>query len=141
MPSLDEHGLWGKQAEAIRNVEKSLAEDHPRSLIQMATGSGKTFTAANICYRLIKHANAERILFLVDRSNLGKQTKLEFDKFTIPETQRKFPAEYKPSGSRPARSWRGSVPADRSAIQALTPEVAHRSILRMLRGWIRGSSA
>jgi type I restriction enzyme R subunit len=94
LPPLDEHGLWGKQAEAIRNVEQSLAEDRPRSLIQMATGSGKTFTAANICYRLIKHANARRILFLVDRSNLGKQTRLEFDKFTIPETQRKFSAEY-----------------------------------------------
>lgn len=94
MPPLDEHGLWGKQAEAIRNVEKSLANDRPRSLIQMATGSGKTFTAANISYRLIKHANAKRILFLVDRSNLGKQTRLEFDKFAIPETQRKFPAEY-----------------------------------------------
>jgi type I restriction enzyme R subunit len=94
LPPLDERGLWGKQAEAIRNVERSLAEDHPRSLIQMATGSGKTFTAANLCYRLIKHADAKRVLFLVDRSNLGKQTKLEFDKFTIPETQRKFPAEY-----------------------------------------------
>ncbi len=94
MPPLDERGLWGKQAEAIRNLELSLAEDHPRSLIQMATGSGKTFTAANLCYRLIKHADARRILFLVDRSNLGRQAKLEFDKFTIPETQRKFPAEY-----------------------------------------------
>jgi len=94
MPPLDERGLWGKQAQAILNVEQSLAEDHPRSLIQMATGSGKTFTAANICYRLIKHADAKRVLFLVDRSNLGKQTRLEFDKFTIPETQRKFPAEY-----------------------------------------------
>jgi len=94
MPPLDERGLWGKQAEAIRNLEQSLAEDRPRSLIQMATGSGKTFTAASLCYRLIKHADAKRILFLVDRSNLGKQAKLEFDKFTIQETQRKFPAEY-----------------------------------------------
>ena len=94
MPALDERGLWGKQAEAIRNLEQSLAQDRPRSLIQMATGSGKTFTAANVCYRLIKHADAKRILFLVDRSNLGKQAKLEFDKFTIQETQRKFPAEY-----------------------------------------------
>jgi type I restriction enzyme R subunit len=94
MPPLDERGLWGKQAEAIRNLERSLAQDHPRSLIQMATGSGKTFTAANMCYRLIKHADAKRILFLVDRANLGKQAKLEFDKFTIQETQRKFPAEY-----------------------------------------------
>ena len=94
MPELDETGLWGKQATAIRNVETSIAQNRPRSLIQMATGSGKTFTAATICYRLIKHANAKRILFLVDRSNLGKQTKLEFDKFSIPETKRKFPAEY-----------------------------------------------
>jgi type I restriction enzyme R subunit len=94
MPPLDERGLWGKQAEAIRNLERSLAEDRPRSLIQMATGSGKTFTAASLCYRLIKHADAKRVLFLVDRSNLGKQAKLEFDKFTIHETQRKFPAEY-----------------------------------------------
>ena len=94
MPPIDERGLWGKQATAIRNLEQSLAKDHPRSLIQMATGSGKTFTAADACYRLIKHADAKRILFLVDRANLGKQAKLEFDKFAIPETQRKFPAEY-----------------------------------------------
>ena len=94
MPTLDIHDLWNVQVVAIQNLESSLREDHPRSLIQMATGSGKTFTAANICYRLIKHANAKRILFLVDRSNLGKQTKLEFDKFAIPETKRKFPAEY-----------------------------------------------
>jgi type I restriction enzyme R subunit len=94
MPPLDNPQLWDVQATAIRNLEESLHDDRPRSLIQMATGSGKTFTAANICYRLIKHADAKRILFLVDRSNLGKQTKLEFDKFVIPDTQRKFPAEY-----------------------------------------------
>ena len=94
MPSLDTARLWEVQAAAIRNLEQSLREDHPRSLIQMATGSGKTFAAANISYRLIKWAGAKRILFLVDRSNLGKQTRLEFDKFDIPETQRKFPAEY-----------------------------------------------
>jgi type I restriction enzyme R subunit len=94
MPPLDIAALWSVQITAIQNLESSLRKDQPRSLIQMATGSGKTFTAANICYRLIKHADAKRILFLVDRSNLGKQTKLEFDKFQIPETKRKFPAEY-----------------------------------------------
>ena len=94
MPPLNEAGLWGKQGEAIRNLEVSLAKDRPRALIQMATGSGKTFTAANVSYRLVRHADARRILFLVDRSNLGRQTKLEFDKFTIADTQRKFPAEY-----------------------------------------------
>ena len=94
MPELDNPRLWEVQATAIRNLERSLREDRPRALIQMATGSGKTFTAANLCYRLIRHADAKRILFLVDRSNLGKQTKLEFDKFVIADTQRKFPAEY-----------------------------------------------
>jgi type I restriction enzyme, R subunit len=94
MPELDATGLWAVQARAVRNTEQSLREDRPRALIQMATGSGKTFAAANLCYRLIRHADATRILFLVDRSNLGKQAKHEFDKFVIQETQRKFPAEY-----------------------------------------------
>ena len=94
MPELDNPRLWEVQATAICNLEASLREDRPRALIQMATGSGKTFTAANTCYRLIRHADAKRILFLVDRSNLGRQTKLEFDKFVIADTQRKFPAEY-----------------------------------------------
>jgi type I restriction enzyme R subunit len=94
MPELDATRLWEVQAEAIANLEESLRDDRPRALIQMATGSGKTFTAANACYRLIRHADAKRILFLVDRSSLGEQTKLEFDKFDVPDTQRKFPAEY-----------------------------------------------
>jgi len=94
MPDVNTADLWSVQVDAIQNLEASLREDHPRSLIQMATGSGKTFVAANIAYRLIKHADAKRILFLVDRSNLGRQAKLEFDKFQIPETKRKFPAEY-----------------------------------------------
>jgi type I restriction enzyme, R subunit len=94
MPELDSKGLWEVQARAIARLEESLQEDRPRALIQMATGSGKTFTAANIAYRLIRHADAKRVLFLVDRSSLGEQTKLEFDKFDVPDTQRKFPAEY-----------------------------------------------
>jgi len=94
MPVLDNPRLWEVQASAICNLEDSLRDDRPRSLIQMATGSGKTFTAANASYRLIRHADAARILFLVDRANLGKQAKLEFDKFDIADTQRKFTAEY-----------------------------------------------
>jgi type I restriction enzyme R subunit len=94
MPELDVRGLWKVQARAVANLEQSLREDRPRSLIQMATGSGKTFTAANISYRLIKHADAKRVLFLVDRKNLGKQAKQEFDQFAIVDTKRKFSAEY-----------------------------------------------
>ena len=66
----------------------------PRALIQMATGSGKTYTAANVAYRLIKEAGAQRILFLVDRSNLGTQTLKEFQHFTTPDDGRKFSELY-----------------------------------------------
>jgi type I restriction enzyme R subunit len=60
----------------------------------MATGSGKTFTAVNFVYRLIKHAKARRVLFLVDRNNLGLQTAKEFDQFVTPDDGRKFSELY-----------------------------------------------
>jgi type I restriction enzyme, R subunit len=66
--------LWSAQIEAIRNLERSLAANKRRALIQMATGSGKTYTAVNFVYRLIKLAGARFVLFLVDRGNLGDQT-------------------------------------------------------------------
>lgn len=94
MPALSPAGLWPAQERAVLNLERSLAQNRPRSLIQMATGSGKTFTACNISYRLIKHADARRVLFLVDRANLGRQTLREFQSFVVPDTQRKFSDEY-----------------------------------------------
>jgi len=90
----DTRGLWPAQAEAIANLEQSLRENRPRALIQMATGSGKTFTAANVCYRLLRHAGARRILFLVDRANLGRQALKEFEGFTVPDDPRKFTELY-----------------------------------------------
>ena len=86
--------LWSAQVEAINNLEQSFAADRPRALIQMATGSGKTFTAVNFAYRLIKHARARRVLFLVDRNNLGRQTFKEFDQFVTPDDGRKFTELY-----------------------------------------------
>jgi type I restriction enzyme R subunit len=56
----------------------------------MATGSGKTFMAANLAYRLVQTAGAERVLFLVDRANLGRQTLREFQQFATPGDGRKF---------------------------------------------------
>jgi type I restriction enzyme R subunit len=87
-------GLRQCQVHAIVNVEQSLAEDRPRALIQMATGSGKTFAAVTLAYRLIKHANASRILFLVDRNNLGRQTFKEFQQYLTPDDGRKFTELY-----------------------------------------------
>jgi type I site-specific restriction endonuclease len=51
LPELDESRLWKVQARAIRNLEESFGRADPRALIQMATGSGKTFTAVNVAYR------------------------------------------------------------------------------------------
>ncbi len=94
MPPLNASGLWPVQERAIRNLEESLAAGRPRALVQMATGSGKTFMACNQAYRLIKHAGAQRVLFLVDRSNLGRQTLREFQGFTTPDEGRKFTELY-----------------------------------------------
>ena len=86
--------LWPAQAEAIGNLEQSFKDNRPRALIQMATGSGKTFTAANVCYRLLQYAGAQRILFLVDRANLGRQALREFQGFATPDDGRKFTELY-----------------------------------------------
>ncbi len=94
MPPLTEQGLWRPQIKAIRGLENSLTEGRPRSLVQMASGGGKTFTACNFSYRLIKHADAKRILFLVDRKTLGRQARNEFEQFTTPEEHRKFTELY-----------------------------------------------
>ncbi|MGH9343471.1 MAG: DEAD/DEAH box helicase family protein, partial [Terriglobia bacterium] len=90
MPPLIEEGLRAVQIRAIQGLEQSLAENRPRALIQMASGVGKTFTACNFSYRLIKHAGARRILFLVDRNTLGEQTLREFQTFVTPDDRRKF---------------------------------------------------
>ncbi len=89
-PELKTAPLRECQIDAVTSLEKSLAANRPRALIQMATGAGKTFTAVTQVYRLIKHAGAKRILFLVDRGNLGRQTVNEFQQFTTPDDGRKF---------------------------------------------------
>ena len=94
MPALADRDLWPAQKRAILKLEKSLADNRPRALIQMATGSGKTFTACNFIYRLIKFAGARRILFLVDRRTLGRQTLNEFQQFVTPDDGRKFTELY-----------------------------------------------
>ena len=94
IPKLDYENLWPCQTQAITNLEKSLSDNRERALIQMATGSGKTFTAVTFSYRLIKHAKAKRILFLVDRANLGRQALREFQTYTTPDDGRKFTELY-----------------------------------------------
>ncbi|MDR0523424.1 MAG: DEAD/DEAH box helicase family protein [Candidatus Methanoplasma sp.] len=80
-PPLDHSGFRACQVTAIANLEKSFSDNKPRALVQMATGAGKTYTAITSVYRLLKHAGAKRILFLVDTKNLGEQAESEFLSF------------------------------------------------------------
>ena len=94
LPSLDATGLRACQAEAIDGVEASLRASHPRALVQMATGAGKTYTACALAHRLLSHAGARRILFLVDRANLGTQTVAEFKGYRPPGSTLFFHEEF-----------------------------------------------
>lgn len=93
-PALDTRHLRDCQITAITNLEKSFSRNQPRALVQMATGSGKTFTAITAAYRLLKYARAHRILFLVDTRNLGEQAEQEFQAFTPNDDPRKFTELY-----------------------------------------------
>ncbi len=108
MPRLDGYDLRPAQREAILGVERSLqAGTHSRSLVQMATGAGKTYFAVTESFRLLQAANVQRILFLVDRNNLADQTLREFQNFTVPGDGRKFTELYnvnKLTGAGLARS-------------------------------------
>src|SRR5207249_3680357 len=94
MPPVHIPELWPNKVVAITNLERSLREDRPRALIQMATGTGKTLLAVTEVYRLIKFGGARRALFLVDRSNLGEQAEKEFQGFRTPDDNRKFTELY-----------------------------------------------
>jgi type I restriction enzyme, R subunit len=94
MPTLPEQKLRDCQIDAVTKLEESLGNNHPRALVHMATGAGKTLTAITSVYRLLKFGGAKRILFLVDTRNLGKQAHQEFMAYTPPDDGRKFTELY-----------------------------------------------
>lgn len=81
--------LWDNQLEAISGnqnetgVEQAFRQGKRKALVQMATGTGKTWMAAAEIHRMLKSGAASRVLFLVDRTNLGKQTRREFENFDV----------------------------------------------------------
>ncbi|WP_417794733.1 DEAD/DEAH box helicase family protein [Terasakiella pusilla] len=94
-PPLIQEGLRDCQITAITNLEESFKKDRPRALVQMATGSGKTFTAITASYRLLREPiSANRILFLVDTKNLGEQAEQEYMSFVPNDDNRKFTELY-----------------------------------------------
>ena len=94
LPVLETAGLRKCQIKAIKKLEASFSDDRPRALIQMATGSGKTYTAITSIYRLLKFADAKRVLFLVDTRNLGEQAEQEFMAYVPSDDNRKFTELY-----------------------------------------------
>jgi len=94
IPSLQTAGLRDCQIVAINNLEDSFRRNQPKALIQMATGSGKTFTAITAIYRLLTYAKAKRVLFLVDTKNLGEQAEQEFMAYMPNDDNRKFSELY-----------------------------------------------
>lgn len=94
IPVLPTEGLRDCQIKAINNLEASFKQAKPKALIQMATGSGKTFTAITFIYRLLKYAKAKRVLFLVDTKNLGEQAEQEFMSYVPNDDNRKFTELY-----------------------------------------------
>jgi len=95
MPVLDTNLLRPAQITAIGGIERSLAEQRfDRSLVQMATGAGKTHAAVTSAYRLLKHGGFNRVLFLVDRNNLADQTLAKFQNYRTPDDGRRFTEIY-----------------------------------------------
>ena len=94
LPTITTEDLRDCQKDAIAGLFNSFAGNRPRALIQMATGVGKTYTAVSFIYWLIKLAKAQRVLFLVDRKNLGQQTQKEFQQYVTPDDGRKFTELY-----------------------------------------------
>ncbi|MSW82862.1 MAG: DEAD/DEAH box helicase, partial [Actinobacteria bacterium] len=90
MPTLDGYDMRPASERSVVAIEASMAAGKPRSLVQMATGAGKTRMAVCECYRLLKFGGVNRVLFLVDRNNLADQTLREFRDWTTPDDGRKF---------------------------------------------------
>ena len=85
LPMLNPKGLRACQYEAITELEKSYRNGENRALMVLATGAGKTYTACLAAYRMLAFTPMKRILFLVDRNNLGKQAETEFGTFRLTE--------------------------------------------------------
>ena len=94
LPPVGDNGLRQCQYDAIRKLELSFKQNKDKALISLATGAGKTFTACTLVYRQLTYASVRRVLFLVDRNNLGKQAEGEFTTYKLTESGEVFNSIY-----------------------------------------------
>ena len=111
LPMLNPKGLRACQYEAITELEKSYRNGENRALMVLATGAGKTYTACLAAYRMLAFTPMKRILFLVDRNNLGKQAETEFGTFRLTENGDPFNTIFTVN-----RLKSSSVPADSNVV-------------------------
>jgi type I restriction enzyme R subunit len=69
------------QVRALRRLQAAVAEGKDRFLFEMATGTGKTLTAAAAIKLFLRTRNANRVLFLVDRLELEEQARKHFNSY------------------------------------------------------------
>jgi type I restriction enzyme R subunit len=94
LPPVDPAGLRQIQIKALNGLEQSFNDARERTLVPMTMGAGKTYVAVSEAYRLIRYGEARRVLFLVDRINLGRQAANEFRAYETPDDKRKFAELY-----------------------------------------------
>lgn len=111
LPTLRKKGLRDCQYEAVTELEKSFRAGQNRALMVLATGAGKTYTACLTAYRLLSYTPMRRILFLVDRNNLGKQAEGEFGTFRLTENGDAFNTIFTVNRLRSS-----SIPSDSNVI-------------------------
>lgn len=111
LPTLQKKGLRDCQYEAVTELEKSFRAGQNRALMVLATGAGKTYTACLAAYRLLSYTPMRRILFLVDRNNLGKQAEGEFGTFRLTENGEAFNTIFTVNRLRSS-----SIPSDSNVI-------------------------
>ena len=96
LPRLEKKGLRDCQYNAEIKLEESFKSGKKKALAILATGSGKTYLACLASYRMLNYTtNTNRILFLVDRNNLARQTESEFSLFNRTEKQKSLSSLYK----------------------------------------------
>ncbi len=70
--------LRAYQRTTVHALQRAVQDGHDRFLFEMATGTGKTLTAAAVIKLFLRSGNARRVLFLVDRLELEEQARKAF---------------------------------------------------------------
>ena len=109
LPRIEKKGLRDCQYNAEVALEASLKDGKKKALAILATGSGKTYLACLASYRMLNYTPVKRVLFLVDRNNLARQTESEFSLFDRTENGHALSSLYQINRLRKPEDINGQV--------------------------------